>query len=97
MSYPSNADGQLRALVERIERLEEEIAALNGDKSEVYKEAKGSGYDVKVLRKLIADRRKDPSTLNEFEALYDLYASAIGSVRAHVETIDEFDADGVIQ
>lgn len=97
----SVAQDQLRAFVERVERLEEEQRAINDDKSEVYKEAKGSGFDVKVLRKLIADRRKDYSARMEFETLYDLYAAALGMtvvpvepvVRAHVETPEEFDRE----
>lgn len=109
MTYPDNTDSvaqdQLRSFVDRIERLETEIADLNADKSEVYKDAKGNGFDVKVLRKVIADRRKDASERAEFETIYELYMTALGSlVRAHVETPSEFgnssllehDADGVI-
>lgn len=69
---------QLRAFVERIERLEEEQRAINADKSEVYKEAKGNGFDVKVMRKIIADRRKDTNERAEFDAVYDMYADALG-------------------
>jgi len=86
MTYPSNSESvaqdQLRAFVERIERLEEEIKALNEDKSEVYAEAKGNGFDVKVLRKIIGDRRKDYAARMEFETIYDLYAAALGMVVA---------------
>jgi uncharacterized protein (UPF0335 family) len=105
------AQDQLQSFVRRIESVEDEINALNSDKSEIYKEAKGAGFDVKVMRKLIADRRKDASERAEFETIYDLYAAALGmrlyrhegdqpsSVRAHVEKIEEFsvehDADGV--
>jgi uncharacterized protein (UPF0335 family) len=87
MTYPDNTDSvaqdQLRSFVERIERLEEEIKALNTDESDIYKEAKGQGFDTKVLRKIIADRRKDAGELQEFETLYDLYASALG-MASHV-------------
>jgi uncharacterized protein (UPF0335 family) len=87
MTFPGNtesvADDLLRSFVERIERLEEEIKALNDDKSDIYKEAKGQGFDTKVLRKIIADRRKDTGELQEFETLYDLYASALG-MASHV-------------
>lgn len=77
---------QLRAFVERIERLEDEVKAINDDKSEVYKEARGNGFDVKVMRKIIADRRKDPSERQEFEAVYDAYAAALGMIDEPAET-----------
>jgi len=90
----SVAQDQLQAFVRRIESLEDEINALNGDKSEVYKEAKGNGFDTKVLRKVIADRRKDATERNEFDAVYQLYWDAVhGIVRAHVENIEEFDPE----
>ena len=92
----SVAQDQLKSFVRRIEALEDEIHALNGDKSEVYKEAKGNGFDTKVLRKVIADRRKDASERNEFDAVYELYWDAVhGSVRAHVEKIEQFPHDPV--
>lgn len=92
----SVAQDQLQSFVRRIEALEDEIHALNGDKSEVYKEAKGNGFDVKVLRKVIADRRKNASERNEFDAVYELYWNAVhGSVRAHVENIEQFPHDPV--
>lgn len=80
----TGSNGQIRALIERIERVEEEIASLNADKSEIYKEAKGSGFDAKVLRAIVADRRKDPAAVAEFEALYDLYMANLGAPLAHV-------------
>jgi len=99
MSFPSNSESvaqdQLRAFVERIERIEEEIKALNEDKSEVYGEAKGNGFDVKVLRKIIADRRKDYAARMEFETIYDLYAAALGMVseapRVHVHAREDME------
>ena len=72
------AKDQLKSIVERIERLDAEIKDLNSDKSDIYKEAKSNGFDVKVLRKIIADRRKDKSELDEFETFYQLYAIALG-------------------
>ena len=72
------AKDQLKSIVERIERLDAEIKDLNSDKSDIYKEAKSNGFDVKVLRKVIADRRKDLSDREEFDYIYDLYASALG-------------------
>lgn len=90
----SAAGDQLRAFVQRIERLDEEIAALNSDKSEVYKEAKSGGWSVKVLRKVVAARRLDSAEREEIDALFDLYMSELEGraplVRAHVENIDEF-------
>lgn len=88
VSSDSVAQDQLAAFVRRIESLEDEIKALNSDKSEVYREAKGNGFDVKVLRKIIADRRKDLTDRMEFEAVYDLYAAALG-----MQSVPYFDRD----
>lgn len=74
----SFAREQLRSLVERIERIEAEIAEMNSDKRDIYAEAKGNGFDTRVLKKIIADRRKDEAERQEFEAVYDLYAQALG-------------------
>ncbi len=91
----NSGSGQLRAFVERIERLEEEIKAINDDKSEVYKEAKATGFNVKVLRKVIAARRQDYAERQEIDTLFDMYMTALGEapespVRARVENIEEF-------
>lgn len=69
---------QLKSIVERIERLEEEEKAIKGDKREVYAEAKGNGYDPKVLRKVVAARRRDLDERKEEEAIFDLYMQAVG-------------------
>ena len=71
---------QLRSIVERIERLEEEKKELGKDISEVYLEAKGNGYDVKVLRKVIAWRKQDPDARSEQEVLLETYLHALGQV-----------------
>ena len=63
----SFAHGQLRTIVERIERLEEEKKTISGDIKEVYAEAKGNGFDTKVLRKVIAWRKKDADVRQEEE------------------------------
>lgn len=76
------APAQLRAFVERIERIEEEIKASNDDKRDIYAEAKGQGFDVKALKAVIARRRKDPSELTEFEALVETYEAALGTDNA---------------
>ncbi len=72
------ARDQLKAFVERIERLEEEKAALAGDIREVYAEAKGNGFDVKALRRVVRERKLDKADLQEQEAIVDLYRSALG-------------------
>ena len=69
---------QLRQLVERIERLEEEKQAIAADIREVYAEAKALGFDTKVMRKVIAMRKKDPQEREEEEALLALYLQALG-------------------
>jgi uncharacterized protein (UPF0335 family) len=72
------AKGQLRSLVERIERLEEEKRALAGDIKEVYGEAKANGFDTKILRKVLTIRRKDRHERAEEQAMLDLYLGALG-------------------
>lgn len=78
MPETSFAKSQLKALVERIERLEEEKKALADDIKEVFGEAKANGFDVKVLRAVIGWRKQDPETRKEFDAMFDLYADALG-------------------
>lgn len=72
------AHDQLRSVVERIERLEEEKAALANDIKEVYAEAKGNGYDTKILRTVIRLRKQDKAERQEQEAILDLYLHALG-------------------
>ena len=72
------AGDRLRSFVERIERLEEEKKALGADIKEVYSEAKGHGFDTKILRKVIALRKKDKEERDEEETLLDLYKQALG-------------------
>lgn len=69
---------RLRTIIERIERLEEEKAAIMEDVKEVYAEAKGEGYETKVLRQVIRIRKMDRADRQEQEALLDLYLSALG-------------------
>ncbi|MGV3580017.1 DUF2312 domain-containing protein [Brevundimonas sp.] len=76
----STAAGRLRTIIERIERLEEDKAAIMADQKEVFAEAKGEGYDVKILRKVIALRKKDKAKRQEEESILDLYLSALGEV-----------------
>jgi uncharacterized protein (UPF0335 family) len=72
------AQGQLRSLVERIERLEEDKKAIAGDIKEVYAEAKANGFDTRIVRKVISLRKKDTAERQEEEALLDLYMHALG-------------------
>lgn len=74
------AAGQLRSLVERIERLEEEKKGVADDIKDVYGEAKANGFDIKVLRTLIRLRKQDASEREEQEAILDLYKQALGLV-----------------
>lgn len=76
----SVAADQLKSIVERIERLEEEKAALSGDIKDVYAEAKANGFDIKVLRTIISLRKKDRDERMEQEAILDLYKQALGMV-----------------
>ncbi len=79
---PSSQGGvaadQLRSIVERIERLEEEKKALADDIKEVYAEAKGNGFDTKILRKVISLRKRDRAELDEEETLLEVYLRALG-------------------
>jgi uncharacterized protein (UPF0335 family) len=73
-----NSRAQLRGFVERVERLEEDKAAVADDIKEVYAEAKAFGYDTKIIRKVIALRKMDPAERAEQQALLDLYLEATG-------------------
>ncbi len=83
MSGPGGvAAEQLRALIERIEHIEEEIKALTEGKKEIYAEAKGEGYDVKIIKEVIRIRKQDAKDRDEKESLIDLYLHALGSAPA---------------
>jgi uncharacterized protein (UPF0335 family) len=69
----------LRAFIERIERLNEEKKALAEDIKEVYAEAKGNGFDPKIIRKIVSIRGQDPDKRSEEETLVDLYLAALGA------------------
>jgi uncharacterized protein (UPF0335 family) len=71
------AGDHLKAYVERIERLNEEIKALNQDKAEVFAEAKGNGFDVKTMKALVRRRQMTGMELQEADALLDLYERAV--------------------
>ena len=72
------AAGELRAFVERFERLEAEKQEIADHQKEVMAEAKARGYDTKVLRKVFAFRRQDPADRQEEEAVFDMYREALG-------------------
>lgn len=74
------AQGRLKTIIERIERLEEDKAAVANDIKEVFAEAKGEGFDVKILRKVVRLRKQDKVKRQEEETLLDLYLSAIGEL-----------------
>ena len=76
----STTAGRLRTIIERIERLDEDAEAIAGDRKEVFAEAKGEGYDVKILRKVIRIRKQDKAKRQEEDAILDLYLSALGEV-----------------
>ena len=72
------AGERLRSFIERIERLEEEKRTLGEDIKEVFAEAKGSGFDTKIMRQIIKIRRMDKDDLDEQETLLDIYKRALG-------------------
>lgn len=72
------AVAQLRAFIERIERLEEEKKTISDDIKEVYSEAKNSGFDTKAIRAIIRLRKKEDGERQEEEAMIDLYKDALG-------------------
>lgn len=78
MAEESVAQDQLRAFIERIERMEDEKAAVSADIKEIYSEAKGNGFDTKVIREIIRIRRQDASERQEHESILELYMSALG-------------------
>lgn len=82
MQLQTSAKDQLRAFVTRIERLEEERAALAADLREVYAEAKGNGFDVKALRSVIRLRKQDANKRREEEAVLITYLHALGMAEA---------------
>ena len=82
MDATTIARDQLKAIVERIERLEEEKQALASDIRDVYGEAKANGFDTKTLRQVIRLRKQDTHERQEQEALLDLYLNALGMILA---------------
>ena len=89
ISPDSVAQDQLRAFIERIERLEEEKKAISDDIREIYAEAKGNGFDTKVLRQVVKIRKQDRAERLEQEALLDLYLAALGMQAGPTEAEQE--------
>lgn len=79
MEMGSNSHAQLKSIVERIEHLDEEIKGLRDDQKDIYAEAKGTGYDVKALRRVIAIRKMEAGKHEEFENIVDTYLNALGA------------------
>jgi uncharacterized protein (UPF0335 family) len=89
MSGPGGVAGdQLRAFVERIEHVEEEIKALNEDKKSIFDEAKNEGYDVKLLKEVIRLRKQDPKERDEHESLLEVYLHAIATAEPYLQAAE---------
>jgi uncharacterized protein (UPF0335 family) len=73
------AGDRIRSFIERVEHIEEELKALNEGKKEVFVEAKGEGFDVKVLKEILKLRKQDQNERDEQESLLDLYLSAMSA------------------
>lgn len=80
LSIGDNTKEQLRSIVERIENLDGQIVELRSDQKDIYSEAKGNGYDVKALRKIVQLRKMDAATRQEQEAILETYMHALGMV-----------------
>ena len=76
----ATAQGQLKSIIERVERLEQEKSELAEQIKEVFAEAKGNGFDVKIIRKVVRIRKQDRAKRQEAEAILDLYLAAIGEI-----------------
>lgn len=79
MTQPRAAREMIRSYVERVERLNEEIKSLNGDKRDIYAEAKTNGFDVKALKVVVQRRGKDSDELAELESIVATYEAALGT------------------
>jgi uncharacterized protein (UPF0335 family) len=81
--------GQLKSIVERVERLEEEKATIAADIKEVYSEAKANGFDVKILRKIVALRKKEAAEREEEQSMMDVYMAALGMLPLFEDDADD--------
>jgi len=80
MAKSGFAKEHLRSFIDRIERLEEERSALTADIREVYSEAKGQGFDTKIMRQIVRLRKMDKADFQEFEGLMDMYKRAMNMI-----------------
>lgn len=80
IGHNSIAKDQLKSIIERVERLEEDKAAIGSDIKDVYAEAKGNGYDTKALRAIVRYRKEDAQDRAEREAIFETYLNALGGV-----------------
>lgn len=71
------SNNQIASIVQRIEKMEDEKTSISIDISEIYKEAKGNGYDVKILKKVVAERKKPQHQREQTQTIFDLYMNAI--------------------
>jgi uncharacterized protein (UPF0335 family) len=78
LGHNSVNGGHLKSFIERIERMEEEKKALAEDIRDIYAEAKGNGYDAKIMRKIVAMRKQDATKRREEEEITQLYLAALG-------------------
>ena len=85
---------ELRQFIERIERLDAEKKDISDQQKEVLAEAKGRGYDIKVIRKLITLRRRDQGEVAEEEAVLELYKEALGMSKEHEENVERDPSKG---
>ena len=92
MAKSGFAAGHLRSFIDRIERLEEEKSALASDIREVYAEAKGTGFDTKIMRQVVAKRKLDKADFQEQEAIFDLYWDALEGRAPLIERVEENEA-----
>lgn len=79
IGHNSIAKDQLKSIIERVERLEEDKKAISDDIKDVYSEAKGNGYDVKALRAIVRYRKEDAQDRAEREAIFETYLAALGA------------------
>jgi uncharacterized protein (UPF0335 family) len=82
------AQGQLKSIVERVERLEEEKKTISGDIKEVYAEAKANGFDTKILRLLVRLRKKEAAEREEEQSMLDVYMAAMGMIPGDAESAE---------
>jgi uncharacterized protein (UPF0335 family) len=89
MTEGHNSRAQLRSIVERVERLEEEKKAIADDIKDVFAEAKANGFDSKALRHIIKLRKQDKTARDEFEAIVDTYMAALGMLPEDARAVAE--------